>query len=61
MVDRIPGDDGEPVLPPHLGLHFIGHDRAGQSGAHDDDFGHFCSSPNGAVPRIVAAAGVVAI
>ena len=40
MIERILGDDGELVLPPHLLLHLVGHDRAAQAGAHDHDVGH---------------------
>ena len=40
MIDRILGDDRQLVLRPHLVLHFVGHDGAAKSGAHDDDLSH---------------------
>ena len=44
MIDRILGDDGQPVLRPHLPFHLVGHDRAAQARAHDDNISHLFSS-----------------
>jgi len=40
VIQGILGDAGQPVLRTHLAFHLVGHDRAAQAPAHDDDIGH---------------------